>query len=237
LILLLLATTVACAGATPEVLPTDTPAATPTHTAKPTFTPRPTKTPNVAATEQYTEFEALIAEFAELGYIGTTQGTIREFDPFSESWAQINWYIWWPVTRTTGDFVFKGHVEWTSAAENPEDSGCGVVFGAQENEDHYSVFLTNNRILFLMARGTYAYEVGKTSGSGRTDFENPAAADFAVAVREKKSFVLVNGEVTEYTLSADQTTNGEFALSLLSGTNRDYGTRCEMSEMMMWRAE
>ena len=64
-----------------------------------------------------------------------------------------------------------------------------------------------------------------------------AEADVIVAVKDKSSFVSINGDVTEYTLSADQTTHGKFAFSILSGTNKDYGTRCEMTDNMLWTAK
>ena len=130
--------------------------------------------------------------------------------------------------------MFKAHFKWSTASSTPDLSGCGVVFGIQENEDYYAVFLDRSRILFLMKRGEGIYEVGKTRGSGRVNFGNPAEADFAIAVRDKSAFVSVNNEVTEYTLSKDQTTEGYFAATLLSGTNRDYGTRCEMTDMILW---
>lgn len=66
------------------------------------------------------------------------------------------------------------------------------------------------------------------------NFSNPAEADFALAVKGKSAYVSVDGEVTEYTLSADQGTDGDFALTLLSGTNSGYGTRCEMTDMFLF---
>jgi len=238
LIVVLLVSALACSGGG-AVVPesTETPLPTSTNTPKPTATPRPTKTPNLVATRQHEEFQSLLQTFEENGYIESTDGSIVELDPFKESWAQINWYQWWTLTETDGDFVFEGHLEWTTASSTPEDSGCGIVFGVQDNNDHYAVFLANSRIVFLMARGTYSYEVGKTQGSGRANFDNPAEADFAVAAKGQSAYVSVNGDVTQYTLSADQTTEGDIGLSLLSGTNRDYGTRCEMTDMMLWRAK
>ena len=85
-----------------------------------------------------------------------------------------------------------------------------------------------------MGRGKNSYNVGKTSGSGKVNFDNPAEADFVLAVKGQSAYVSVNGEVTEYTLSADQTSAGTFAFSILSGTNKDYGTRCEMTNMIFW---
>jgi len=155
-------------------------------------------------------------------------------DPFNEEWAQIGWYQRWVFQDVFSDFLFKAHFKWSTASETPEISGCGVVFGLQENGDHYAVFLDKSRILFVMARGSNLYVVGKTSGSGRANFGNPAEAEFAISVKGQSAYVSVDGKFTEYTLSADQTSAGQFGLTILSGTNRDYGTRCEMTDIVMW---
>ena len=88
-----------------------------------------------------------------------------------------------------------------------------------------------------MGRGSHVYNVGKTRGSGRLDFGNPAEADLTIAVKGQNAYVSIDGDVTEYTLSQDQTTKGAFALSVLSGTNKDYGTNCKMSDMFLWTAK
>ena len=241
-LLVLLLTSLACsaiapATATPTVPPptgTPLPSPTPTQTPKPTSTPNPTATPDVAATQRVDEFQSLLQTLKESGYIDTSEGKIVELSPFDEEWAQLGWYRWWPYDNASSDFVFKARFKWSTALDTSDESGCGFIFGIQENDDHYAVFLDKSRILFLMARGSYVYSVGKTRGSGRTNFGNPAEADFAVAVRDKSAFVSVNGDVTEYTLSADQTSQGGFGATLLSGTNKDYGTRCEMTDVMFW---
>lgn len=219
-------------------MPTETPAPTntpiPTDTLPPTRTPTPTKTPNLALTEQAEALQAVLQDFEEKGYITTTQGEVRELMPFIQEWAQMDWFQWWSLDFEEKDFVFKSHFNWASASFTPEDSGCGVVFGIQENRDYYAVFLTSNRILFMMKRGELIYEVGKTRGSGRVKYDNPAEADFIIAVYDQKAFVSVDSDVTEYTLSKDQTTEGQLAFSLLSGTNKDYGTRCEMTDSLIW---
>jgi len=221
----------------PEPTATNTASPTPTETPKPTSTPRPSATPNVAATQRVDEFRALLQTFEENGFIETTDGQIAQMPSFEEEWAQIGWYRWWPYDEVSSDFVFKAHLNWSTAIATTDESGCGFIFGIQENDDHYAVFLDKSRILFLMKRGSGVYQVGKTSGSGRADFGNPAEADFAVAVKGQSAFVSVNGEVTEYTLSVDQTTRGVYGVTLLSGTNSNYGTRCEMTDVMFWTQE
>ena len=63
-------------------------------------------------------------------------------------------------------------------------------------------------------------------------------ADFTLIVKGAYSYVLVNGElVGEYTLSQSRPLYGNVGLTLLSGTNKDYGTRCEMTNLHLWIPE
>jgi hypothetical protein len=228
------ATSVPTAASTATVTPVPP---TPTKTAKPTSTPRPTATPNVAATQQIEDFNATLKSYMDQGYIASMDGEIAQYDDFNQDWAQIGWYQWLPLQDTKTDFVFKGRISWSAASDTPEISGCGIVFGLQENRDHYGVFIDKSRILFLMGRGSKVYNVGKTSGSGRLNFGNPAEADLIIAVKGQTAYVSVDGDVTQYTLSEDQTTKGKFALSVLSGTNKDYGTNCKMTDLLLWTAK
>ncbi len=242
MVFVLLLSLVACsqfgAGptATATAIPsTPTTAATATKTPRPTSTPRPSPTPDVEATQRADDFKKLLNDFRDKDYITTTYGESFEPDPFKEDWAQLGWYQWWPFDFVAEDFVFSGHLRWSTSSATPEISGCGIIFGLQSNKDHYAIFLDKSRILFLMARGSHVYTVGKTRGPGTVSFGNPAEADFAVSVKGQSAYVSVDGEVTEYTLSTDQTSKGKFAFSILSGTNKDYGTRCEMTDMIFWQ--
>jgi len=214
---------------------TDTPI--PTDTPVPTKKIPPTKTPNIALTKQHDDFFSLLESFEAKGYVDTSIGETTILNPFKEEWAQMDWFRWWTFDFVAKDFLFKSHFEWSSALSTPEESGCGIVFGIQENGDYYVVFVDANRILFMRKKGDYLYEIGKTRGSGRTDFGNPAETDFVIAVKGQKAYISVDGEITEYTLSVDQTTEGHFGYSILSGTNRDYGTRCEITDSMIWITE
>ena len=113
-----------------------------------------------------------------------------------------------------------------------------------ENGEHYAVFLDRSQILFLNADQTSGYSraVGLTRGTGRVQFDNPAdspqEADFTVIVNDTYAYVLVDNEVVgEYTLAKSKTLRGDVGLSLLSGTNRDFGTRCEMTDIHVWIPE
>jgi hypothetical protein len=222
----------------PTATPTETAVPfTPTKTLRPTSTPRPTATPNAIATKNAVEFASLLDEYKEKGYISTVDGKISEPVDFKENWAQINWFQWHNYGRVNSEFVFKTHFKWETASDTPEPSGCGIVFGLQENRDYYVVFLDFNSIRFRMKRGENLYRVGKTSGSGVTDFSNPAEADFVLAVSNQMAYVSIDGDLTVYTLSVDQPTNGGFAISILSGTNSKFGTRCESTDMFLWNSK
>lgn len=227
--------------------PTNTPQSTatitltPTNTPRPSPTPRPTKTPNLAATERMDEFNSQTQFYFEKGYLTSADGEIKEIDDFSYDWAQLGWYNWWALDEEASDFYMSAHVKWSSAYRSADTSGCGFLFAIQDNGDHYAVFLDQSRIFFLNADQSSGYSkaVGLTRGTGRVKFDNPAdspqEADFSVIVNGTYTYVLVNDEVIgEYTLAKSKVLRGDIGLSLLSGTNKDYGTRCEMTDIHVW---
>lgn len=243
-VFILILVSLACATAQPVATntpqPTSTKAATltPTITLTPSRTPRPTKTPNLAATQRSEELNAEVQTYYEKGYLATDQGRFRELDDFKEEWAQLGWYSWWLLNDTTSDFYMKAHFKWSSAYQGADISGCGFVFAIEKNEDHYAVFLDKSKVYFVET-SYYYRSVGTTRGTGRVNFDNPAdqpaEADFTLIVKGAYAYVLVNEEVVgEYTLAQSKNLRGRLGLSLLSGTNKDYGTRCEMTNLHLW---
>jgi len=248
--ILLLSTLILSACSTPATPPpvlTDTPkptstnTAVPTNTSTPTRTPRPTSTPNLAETQKYEDFNQEIQSYYDQGYLDTTEGSIQEIDDFSNDWAQLGWYQWMPIGSKADDFFLSGHFKWMSAYKNADESGCGLVFAIQPDSSHYAVFLDRAKIIFLDADssyGSYSLPVGKTRGSGRIKFGNPGEADFTLIIKDHSAYVLVDGElIGEYSLAQSRILQGDVGLSTLSGTNKDYGTRCEMTDVHMWTPE
>ena len=239
----LIASTLACATIQPAPASTNTPeptatiTVTSTNTPRPTPTLRPTQTPNFAATQRAEERNAEVNAYYEEGYLTTTDGRFRELDDFSYDWAQLGWYNWLPLRDAASDFFLSAHLKWNSAYENSDTSGCGFIFGLQPNHDHYAVFLDRSRIYFLITDHTLGYSkrVSPTRGTGSVRFEYPAEADFTLIVRGAYAYVLVNGEVKgEYTLARSRSLEGKIGLTVLSGTNRGYGTHCEMTNLHLW---
>ncbi|MBV6396498.1 MAG: hypothetical protein HFACDABA_02096 [Anaerolineales bacterium] len=234
---------IACVIGTPAPtatpVPTNTPVPptdTPLPTATATDVPTPTATPNVAATQQAEQLQALLVELKDKGYVDTTEGNARPLDDFSQDWSDVAHYNWWTVTdQPIGDFVLTGHLNWQTASSNTNGiSGCGIIFGLQDNDDFYGVFVDESRIQFTLRRGTYLYDVGVTSGNGRLKFGNPAETDLVLVVKGQKAYVNVQGDYISYTLSADQTSHGILAYTMLSSSATGYGTRCKMTNMTLW---
>ena len=249
-IFLLISISLACSTSQPAPASTNTaePTATATitltatRTPRPSPTPRPTETPNLAATERAEELNAEVQEFFEKGYLTTTDGTFIEYDDFREEWAQLTSYRSWNLNVRARSFYLSAHFKWSSAYRNADTSGCGFTFARQDNQDHYAVFLDRFKILFVETRRPFYTPIGLTRGSGRVKFDNPAdspaEADFTLIVKDAYAYVLVNGEVVgEYTLAQSNILDGTVGLALLSGTNKDYGTRCEMTNLHLWLPE
>jgi hypothetical protein len=201
----------------------------------PTVTPTPTSTPDATATALYAGWQAELENFVQLGDLGAMEGSFTPYADFEKESAQIGSYQGVPLAEAGTEFLFGAHLKWSTAIQNPELSGCGLIFGLQPNRDHYAVILDQSRIILLMRRGAYAAEIGKRAGKGTTSFGNPAEADLQVLVRGQQAYVAVDGEVTEYSLPSELGPAGTLALTVLSGTNKGYGTRCEMSGIHVWR--
>ena len=223
---------------TPEPTSTATKTATPTATVKPTSTPRPTKTPNLAATQRVGELQEEAQSYFEQGYLESPDGQFEEYDDFNEEWAQLGWYSWWPMSQTVRDFYLTAHFKWSSAYRNADISGCGFAFAIEPDDDHYAVFLDQAKVYFVDTT-QYYWTLSPVRGTGRVEFGNPfdepVETDFTLIVKGTTAYVLVDDVlVGEYVLSQSKNLRGGLGLTLLSGTNKDYGTRCEMTNIHVW---
>jgi hypothetical protein len=214
---------------------TDTPAPEPTATMRPTWTPKPTNTPDTAATQAYDELFGKVQQFANEGLITTTEGKYIEVEDFRKEYAQIGWLNPTFLDFQVEHFVYMGHVRWSTATSTSDVSGCGIIFSGQSDGRMYGTALDKSRIYFTSTDANYYYELGKTSGTGLLDLGNPAEVDLTVLVFENQAYVYVDNRfIGLYTLSRDKPQRGYFGYGIISGTNKDYGTRCEITNSRIW---
>jgi hypothetical protein len=246
LIILIFLLMTACSSALGA--PTETPTATavpltPTKTLRPTSTPRPTKTPNIAATQTMKDVLARVKGYQEAGYLDSSDGKLFELEDYFREMAKQNYLDvdFAGYENLVADFAVWGHIKMESAREvsGYEYSGCGFSFRINpDNFDGYTVHLTESSILMSYCDSSQGRcgRIGKTTGTGKVDLPNPTEADMDVIVNGTQAYVLVDGAfIGEYTLLTERLLDPGYLLySIISATNADYGTRCEISDAGLW---
>jgi len=195
----------------------------------------PTAAPNVSGLEAQTV--DLIESFADEGYLESTSGAFYPIADFNETWAQLNWYQWWDTGFAPKDFVISAHTAWESASDTANwwNSGCGFVFRERGEDDHYLAYLGMDGWVYLSrVKGGNWASLGENA-YGHLDVPK-GEADVVLLVQGRKIHFFVNGE---HVLSRDdlQDTEGLLGLTLLSGTNKGFGTRCIMDEIALWEIQ
>jgi hypothetical protein len=177
--------------------------------------------------------ERLIFLGAE-GVVANTNGEYIRLAKFDESWAQMNWFQWWSTGYTLENFAIRTDLAWSSASETANwfSSGCGFVFGLDDKK--------NFHVLHLRLDGfvTLKYWL---NGNGNWIAQRPAGkistpdgqGEILMVVYDKRVTFYLDGEqvLSEY---ASLLKPGELAMTLVSGTNKDYGTRCKMTDVDLW---
>jgi len=255
-------TEVALAQPTATLPPTSTPepTATPIPTSTPTETPVPTATPNRTTTAQAATMEAVVVtqyaeqtaaaavaqqteqaeaalweKMVEEGSLTQTKGRLHTVDDFDESWAQRNWYSWWSFGYDLADFVLMTHIDWKSTqSDKTAFGGCGFVFRIKDNDNHLLVLVYVNGSAGLGQMTPYGYETITTGNPLlQTDSEKEGSADFVIVADKEIITAYINGEKAFRKLVA-RTNSGDMGYTILSGTNKDYGTNCKFSNTRIW---
>lgn len=227
--------------------PTDTP--TITSTPPPTSPPTPDKTATRASynatlvaknTQTAQPMVTLIQKLFDEGYISSKQGSVRNIPEFSESWAQLDWYRWWYQLdeRKYSDFILSFDAEMKSASDkaNWNFAGCGIVFHTVDTDNHYVLFIAQDGILTLSRRVNDVWQVIKKSKQYTSD--TPVENIHVVLVVEGIQVVVLVDD-REVLLARDavldsKLSKGKIGFSVLSGTNKGYGTRCTMKNIQFW---
>lgn len=237
-------------AAAPTATVTNTPVPatfTPTVTITPTRTPRPTATPDIAATQQYENFVALVQRIYDTGQISTMDGTYVKLDDFSDELAMGYGYRWQPTGVDAKDFILRAEFDW-SVANQKNFSGCGFMFRQESGQYYYLIVLDalNGILLSYTKWGISASSgandvVNDTVTAAKKDKlpdmgSNPYYATFTLVVSDNVAYTYVNGNFfTEHRLKNDWLTDsGPLSSLILTGSATDYGTRCKITNAEAW---
>lgn len=187
-----------------------------------------------SATAQIENFANVIGQLMEEGVVGTNEGDYYRLDDFDESWAQIGYYQWWNTGFSAENFVLSADVAWQSASDkaNWPQAGCGIVFSEDDRNDHHLAYLSleGYGVLARIAKGEW--QTLAAQPYGKVEIPDGNAKLMLVVYNKKLNFYVNEKHVTNaYDNSVD---SGIIALTLLSGTNKDFGTHCEMSNIHLW---
>ena len=237
----------ACSASAPDVPTviatqaiTNTLEPTVTNTPVPTITPSPTVTPDIAATQQYEDFFALVQKIHEAGQIPSTDGKYLELDDYSDEVATKLSYEYAETGISAKNFIVRGDFEWSNAVNTTNISGCGFVYRVQQNMDHYLIVLdafSGVKLASSTDRGTYSMGSPQNGDEKISDFgPGPYHATFTLVVNDLKSYVYVNDVYQgEYKLLDYRITDsGLLSGAVLSATSEGYGTRCHITNIQAW---
>jgi hypothetical protein len=238
----------ACGASTPAATSTLTatvtstivPTFTATVTLTPTKTPLPTTTPNLAATQKYEDFFAIVQRIHEAGQIPGTDGQYLKLDDYSDEVATKLSYEYAETGISAKNFIVRGDFEWSNAVNTTNISGCGFVYRVQQNTDHYLVVLdafSGVKLASSTDRGTYSMGSPQNGDEKISDFgSDPYHATFTLVVNDLKSYVYVNDVYQgEYKLLDYRITDsGLLSGAVLSATSEGYGTRCNITNIQVW---
>jgi hypothetical protein len=125
-------------------------------------------------------------------------------------------------------------VAWESASTTADwwNSGCGYVFRYNEENEHYAAYLglDGNAYLFRFVNGIYTQLGG--SYFGRLEVPAGTARLMLAAQGSKITFFVNDTQVHQRTDASLR--EGELGWTVFSGTNKDFGTRCEMTHNELW---
>ena len=250
-LILLVASIAACGGGnsqvpvTQEVAPTQVVQPAPTEppaapTAEPVQTEAPaapTAEPTLAEPTPVPASDPELPQAIKEIFTGTPV-SYSSVDDFEEAWAQIGWYQYWDIDEPPTNFVIRTDAAWSSASDtaNWDESGCGFVFHATDERNHALAYLGLDGNVYV---SNVVDAEPKLVGSAYYDkLEVPdGSAELMLMVNGDKITFFVNGQKVFSgidSLLTSKLDSAHLALTLLSGTNKDFGTRCQMLNTDLW---
>lgn len=218
---------------TETIEPTATMTLTPMPTASPTLTPTATITPNLTATQQYTDFSDTLQDLYDAGYVSTKDGYYRSLSEHTMELSKINWFHWDFLENTSmiTNFVVRSDVAWESASAAADNSGCGFAFHV-EGDEYYIFYVSLKGIVRLNGwTGSWTRFGGSSYGSAQQN----GKVNLTLIVEGTTYRVLINDKLIKtYEGFASKILSGNIGYTVLSGTNKSFGTRCTFTNSTLW---
>ena len=186
------------------------------------------------AQPMYDLVQKLMAE----GYISSTDGIYYRLKDFNEAEAKINYIHWYPTGYDPQNFVIRADMAWESASDKADwdSSGCGFIFHVDPESAFYSAELDLDGYVRLgrhRAGFGYVEAMGK-SFYGKLDVPKGNVTFVLVVNNADGITVFINDKEVHRYMGELKLASGDLYHSLTSGTNKDFGTRCQVTNIDLW---
>ena len=178
------------------------------------------------------KFMDVLQDLKEGGAILTTDGEYHRLTDFERAMANLGSIYYDDTDFSPKSFVISADVEWSSASEtsNWPEAGCGFVFGGQDSE---------NFSMGSLCLDGYAYIDVLRDGEWDTLTQRKVEGGVEIPNGGAWLTMVVTGSTVYFYVDGNQTASanitsakpGFLSLAVLSGTNKDYGTRCTMKNI------
>jgi len=244
LVLSLLACSTASGSPTPLAPTATEEPATPAPTAK--TAPQATATRRPTALPTTNPAQAEVEDLQSSGLLGVGGHFVPLQTTFSISEARNSYWIWYPIEDAGShqDFAIGADVSWETASESSNwwNTGCGFFIRPRDDDGLGGYFVAQTAdglpwllwwkpgaqyLVDLLRPDSYDYYSGASAGK-RTGTQHIVAIAQGPTLR-----FLVDGDQKIY---RDDTAEraGFIGAVVVSGTNRDYGTRCDFSNLWLY---
>lgn len=206
--------------------PTSTSTPIPTATTRPSITPSPTSTPNLAATQQYESVFALVQGYFKDGNVPSMNTAPIYLQDYSDSLAEDGSYQWATVGLNVKNFILSTHITMTTANSLSIRTGCGIAF-RDHDRFHDIVYVQQN------GKASYIFSTFKESAQYFGEVSNPAELDYVLIVKGKSVVLFIDGKQA-LTFDRSVEVAGDVGFTIVSGSNEDFGSRCEFKDTVLW---
>jgi len=171
------------------------------------------------------------------GYLAGADGTYAHLADFDKSLAMINYIDYFPTSYSPTNFVLRVDMTWdTVSGADKWSSGCGFVFHLGADNSYYAAYLTldgNVVVLNYTTKMRYLNRIGQ-GYYGKVDYPKGKASMVLIVRNDKGITIFINDKRVLRTGVELDLKEGYLAYSLVSGSNKDYGTRCQWNNVDLW---
>lgn len=193
------------------------------------------------ATQAAERIYTVVQDLYDQGFIPSKEGSFQQLPPYEGEFAQIGYYRSVPIPDSfVKDFVLVMDVSWevNDKANEWYRSGCGFAFRVSEDYDEYYNFILtlDGRINFAqLLKGYNGISISKAYWG---QIENEKGSDTIIITAQGKTFQVFNTDLERIDIRyGEKLVEGTMAYQVSSGSNKDFGTRCNFTDVDLWHLD